>query len=74
MTTIPEMATSFLLITYARPTAVGLGNGGPWKDGTMGFTAPLSTSFNLQGHVVMRCFGLPHHMHLLVPTRHSRVV
>ena len=29
VTTVPEVAASFLLITYARPTTVGLGGGAP---------------------------------------------
>jgi len=74
VTTEPEVAASFLLITYVRPTATGLSGGAPWRGGVKGFAAPLSTTFNLRGHAVIRCSRLLHHMHLLVPTWHSRVV
>jgi len=80
VTTIPRVLTSFLLITYACPTAVGLGDGAPWRGGApwrcgaKGLAAPFSTAFILLGHAAIRCSGLPHHMHLLVPTRPSGVV
>ena len=74
MTTVPEVVTFFLLITYARPTTAGLRGGDPWRDGAKHFATPLSTTFNLQGHEAMRCSGLPHYMHLVVPTRHLGVV
>jgi len=74
VTTVPEVIASFLLITYARPNAVGLGGGGHWRGGAKGFAASLLTAFNLQGHATIRFLGLPHRMYLLVPTRHSGVV
>jgi len=74
VTTVLEVLASFLLITYARPTAAGLGGGGPWRGGAKDFVAPLSTTFNLRGQATMRCSELPHHMHLLVPTWHFKVV
>jgi len=33
VTTVPEVATSFVLIGYASPTAAGLGCGAPWQGG-----------------------------------------
>ena len=61
VTTIPEVAASFVLITYARPTATGLGGGAPWQGGAKGFAAPLSTTFILRGacsNQVFRAFTL----------------
>jgi len=40
VTTVLEVATSFLLITYARPIAVGLGVGGPWRGRAKVLAAP----------------------------------
>jgi len=74
VTTVREVATSFLLITYARPTVAGLGGGGRWQGGAKGFTAPFFVAFSLCGPAAMRCSRLLHHMHLLVPTWHSGVV
>jgi len=74
VTDVVQVATSFLLITYTHPTTVGLGDGAPWRGGAEDSTTSLSTAFNLRGHTAMRCSGLPHHMYLLVPTRHSGVV
>jgi len=65
VTTVLEVAASFLLITYTRPIVAGLDGGAPWRGWAKSFVAPLSTAFNLRGHVAMRCSGLPHHMHLL---------
>jgi len=74
VTTIPDVAASFLLITYAHPTVVILGGRAPGWGRAKGFAAPLSTALSLHGKVVIRCFGLPHHMHLLVPIWHLGVV
>jgi len=74
VTTVPEVAASFLFITNALPATASLEGGGPWRSRAKGFAAPLSTTFSHQGHAAMRCSGLSLHMHLLVPTRHSRVV
>jgi len=74
VTTVPEVAASFLLITNAFPATTGLEGGGPWWSRAKGFAAPLSTAFSRLGHAAMRSSGLPHHMHLLVPTRHLGVV
>jgi len=72
--TVSEVGTSFLLITYARPTAAGLEGGDPWWDGAKCLAAPLSTAFSLCGQAAMRSSGLSHRMHLVVPTQHSGVV
>ena len=74
MTTIPEVATCFLLIAYVYPTTIGLGGGTAWRGRDKGFAAPLSIAFNIRGHAAIRCSGVPHHMHLLVPNRYSGVV
>ena len=74
VTTVLEVAASFLFITNALPATASLEGGGPWRSGAKGSAMALSTAFSRWGHAVMRCSGLPHHMHLLVPTRHSGVV
>jgi len=45
--TVPEVTTSFLLITYALLTTIGLRGGGPWQGGANGFAVLLSITFNL---------------------------
>ena len=47
VTTVLEVPASFLLITYVRPIAAGLGGGALWWDGAKGFAAPLSMAFIL---------------------------
>ena len=42
--------------------------------GAKGFATPFSTAFNLRGQALMRCSGLLHHIHLLVPTQHSEAI
>jgi len=59
VTTVPQVAASFLLITYARPIAVGLGGGAPWWGRAMDFATSLFTAFDLREHAVIRCSGLP---------------
>jgi len=71
VTTVPEVAASFLFIPNALPVTAGLEGGGPLRSGAKGFAAPLSTAFSHWGHAAMRRLGLSHHMHLLVPTRHQ---
>jgi len=63
-----------LLIIYAFPIVASLGGGGPWRDGAKSFATCLSTIFSLWGQATMKSSRIPHHMHLLVPTRHLGVV
>jgi len=74
VTTILDVEAFYSLIAYARSIAVGLFGGAPRLDGAKGFVAPLHTAFKFRGHATIRCSGLLHHMHLLVPTQHSGVV
>jgi len=49
---------SFLLAQHMSPCY----SCGPWK------WEPLFTTFSFQEQAAMRCFGLPHHMHLSILT------